>query len=92
MNKLGRPRLNPIECRTAPVRIYLNDEENARLRREAHTHGLTVSAYVRHLLFQSVNDNPELSHAPFADRTERPRTPDARIAHAGRPSLAAGHP
>jgi len=54
MNRLGRPKLDPTDRRTVPVKVYLNDEEFARFNREAHALGMGLSAYVRYLLTHSV--------------------------------------
>jgi uncharacterized protein (DUF1778 family) len=44
--KMGRPRLNPKDKRSAVVTLRLNKEERELLKKEANAQGLSISSYL----------------------------------------------
>lgn len=54
MKNAGRPPMPAQDRHTLAVKVYLTDAEYARLGREAHAHGLGVSAYVRSCLLRDI--------------------------------------
>jgi len=48
--RFGRPRINPAERRTKPLRMFLNEAESAQLRENAAAVGMNRHDYVRALI------------------------------------------
>lgn len=46
----GRPRIDPAERRTRPLRVFLNEAEELRLREDAAAAGINRHDYIRALI------------------------------------------
>lgn len=48
--KLGRPKIDPAERRTIPLRLFQNESEYLKLREDAASTGMSIHDYVRALI------------------------------------------